>query len=231
MKSSFWIGIGSCLIVTLSGALSACGGSASEGAGNSSGGTTGSAGNGGSAGSISQAGNGGSACGSDSITFKLLVAPTSSTNYCVGGETYSCLLDYWLTILRADGTPLLISGGECESSCGQCEELPCSAICFEPTPIPDGGVEAEFIGAYVTSATCGAGISCLNGGCATPGNYVARMCGTAEKTAETGCSNIDRNDPPSCVDVPFSWPPATSGTVITGTIGADDETVDAGAAP
>jgi hypothetical protein len=185
----------------------ACGGSAAEqGAAGTTGGTSGS---------------GDSSCVEGAITFKLSVDPGSTSTYCSSGP-FSCGQQDWLSISSANGTNYTLDAGECSVSCGACQPVECSNICLEPSVITSQGLELTWHGSIVVSGTCGAGLACLGSGCAPAGQYVAQMCAYPELGAEsaaTFCENASQT--PTCVTVPFTWPPAPSDSTVERTIGGE----------
>jgi hypothetical protein len=191
----------------------ACGGSAITSEGSVGGASAGSSGAGG--------GTAAGECSGDPITFKLLVAPGDSTNYCVATTSYTCGLGSWLSVRNAAGTYLPQAVGACIGSCDPCSEVACSNLCVEPERIGSDGVTGIFDGSYFVSKTCGSGTSCADPACAPPGNYVAELCGAVDTgTLEPVCSNVSVGSAQACVEVPFTWPPASSGTLLQATISA-----------
>ena len=83
-----------------------------------------------------------------------------------------------------------------------------------------GGETRVWDGTYFASSTCGAGMACVNEACVEAGRYVARMCAHADPdggaTAPPYCDPVQT---PTCVDVPFEWPPDGGVAAVTGVIG------------
>lgn len=155
------------------------------------------------------------ACPAGSIQFVMQVAP-GGTSYCTGST--GCAPG-WLSIRPQGGTPFLLNGG-CTTTCAACEPVACPLICAAPTRIPPSGVTDTWNGTMFDASTCGAGVSCVNQECAPAGTYVARMCGNAERTLEASVGACVGDATATCVEVPFTWPPAGGSATVTGVLGA-----------
>jgi hypothetical protein len=89
-------------------------------------------------------------------------APGNTTGYCLGAPS-NCSAE-WLVIRPADGGTLSIDTS-CQTQCGDCQPVACSAICPAPSPLGDGGAQSTWDGTYYASATCGAGMACVSQTC------------------------------------------------------------------
>jgi hypothetical protein len=81
---------------------------------------------------------------------------------------------------------------------------------------PDGET-TTWDGTYFEPGQCGNGqIACHNKQCAPPGKYVATMC-ASRSTSDAGTVGFCMaSATPTCVDVPFDYP---SATTVEGVIG------------
>jgi hypothetical protein len=161
-------------------------------------------------------GDGPGACPTKSIDFVLQVAGGSIQSFCNGGP--GCALG-WLTIVGPGGTALSL-GAPCATDCNKCQPIACPLICAVSSPIPQGGLQQSWDGTVYDSSTCGAGISCTTPDCAAAGSYTAHMCAYATDAAADASFGVCTGSTPTCVDVPFVWPPASAGTVVRGTVGS-----------
>jgi hypothetical protein len=198
------------------------------------GGTGGSFGVGGTAGSLAlPVGGAAGAAPRAAIDFELRVAQGASSTYCVGTNNLQCIPG-WLSIRSASGDELALDPQRCAASCEACQPVACSAICLEPTAIGPGGVDRTFDGSSHAFRLCGSDVSCESpDGSTAPGNYIAKLCGYLGSTqgSAPACDLSVPNAPPTCVEIPFVWPPAVSGTTLVGVIGGPDiSTSEAGAA-
>ena len=153
-------------------------------------------------GAIGDAGKRSAPCTGASVQFELAV----SGDYCQG--SMACDVT-WLTITRADGTPVTTSN-YCMSDCDQCVLVGCPANCPAPTRVPAEGLKSTWNGTYFAASKCGAEqIGCMYAQCAAPGGYVAHMC-VYRATSDAGAGpGVCQGAPtPTCVDVPFTWPTA-----------------------
>ena len=161
-------------------------------------------------------------CVAGSIDFKLLTRPGTGTVYCVGGQD-SCMPD-WLSIRPVGGADLPIEPDRCKGSCDSCSTSGCDAVCLEPAQLSPSGIERVFSGVYAPSGVCGKEkILCNDSACIAPGRYIATLCGypaslAGPVSAPTQQCDFSR-DNPTCVEIPFTWPPSAPDLTLTGTIG------------
>jgi hypothetical protein len=164
------------------------------------------------------------ACVTGSVTFTLHVAAGIAQAYCLGAPG-SCTLD-WLSILTADGAESLSLVYGCVPDCFDCRAVLCPLICEVAGPLGDAGVWKTWDGTYVEHLTCGASMACTHPACAPAGNYIARMCAYPEAPSASSTSRVCQgSSTPTCVDVPFTWPPPSGASSVEGVIPAG---VDAG---
>jgi hypothetical protein len=186
---------------------SATGGSAGSHSGGSGGGTaTGGGGTGGSTGHADAAVD----CTAGTVNFHMTEA--SGTDYCVGVQ---CTIS-WVSVKSMSGKVMSLSGG-CLTSCDVCMPIACgAAACIAPQHITPEGKTVTWDGTYQEPGKCGAGITCQNKQCAAPGRYVATMCAN-RSTSDAGAGGFCMADQtPTCVDVPFDYP---SATTVEGVVG------------
>ncbi len=165
------------------------------------------------------------ACVTATVTFELRAA--SGKSFCVGGNALACATD-WLSVRAASGGSSLTIDRPCLTTCGSCQPMACPAIaCAAPAPLAPAGVSRAWDGTHYAAGTCGAGVSCVDAACASPGTYIATMCGYARLTPEAGLGACTGATTATCVDVAFDWQPAGGQATVTGTLGAP--TSDAGA--
>jgi hypothetical protein len=182
---------------------------------------------------IADAGDAGSQpvrCEGGSITFKLTVAPDSTTEYSVAPGNAYCGSwgNYWLTIRPAgsvssrphdhDLPPLSVTTFTCFHTCDStCRPYDCEGPCFPAQTIGTDGVTDFFDGRYTVFSFCSGG-GCYSVACAPPGDYIATLCGYPGTGA--GPNIVGHfSATPTCVEAPFAWPPQVSGQVIERTIG------------
>jgi hypothetical protein len=176
----------------------------------------------------SDSGSPDAACSTSTLAFELQAA--QGARYCIGAPG-TCLsisgVSDWLTIRAVNaGAPLTVAA-DCSTRCGDCQLVGCPALCEAPRPFGDAGARMNWDGTYFPAGTCGAGMACVGQACATAGDYVATLCGYAElpDAAPVGaCGGVAT---PTCVDLPFVWPPSADAGTIRGTLGAPSN--DAGA--
>ncbi|MGH7440014.1 MAG: hypothetical protein ACRENE_30355 [Polyangiaceae bacterium] len=188
----------------------------SSGGGGSGGGTEGgstSSGGGGSSG-----GSGGGTCLTGTVDFALHLSPAATTTYCLG-PSGGCSGGAWLTILPADGGTELSQIMGCVPTCSSCQPVACSNLCIATPALGDGGVHTTWDGTYLEHTTCGASLACTNDECAPAGSYVARMCGYPEAADASVGFPCTSSTTPTCIDMPFTWPPATGTVTVEATIG------------
>jgi hypothetical protein len=141
------------------------------------------------------------------VTFEL-AGPTRGS-FCVGSDCDNT----WLSILRADRTPVAIARS-CTADCDQCVALGCTGACPAPTALPATGVRATWNGTTYASDRCGAAqLSCALAQCAQPGRYIARMCVyRADVDAGPSTGQCRGTTTPTCAEVTFDWP--TQGPIV-----------------
>jgi hypothetical protein len=160
------------------------------------------------------------------VSFQLVVAAGSSTTYC-NGMSNSCAYD-GLLIERQGSTSVLEQVSTCMATCSACEAIECAIYCASSAVIGDAGsTRLTWDGTYAQPGTCGpSALACQTPRCAPPGDYVAHMCAFAEApdaattggTGSQGCTATV--SVPTCVDVPFTWPPS-GDAAVRGTIGGE----------
>jgi hypothetical protein len=167
-------------------------------------------------------------CPTGTVTFELRLAPgAGGTTYCLGPPT-SCTDSEWLSIRPASGGDALSQVFGCVPDCNDCQPVVCPNICAIASALGDGGVSRSWNGTYYTHATCGASLDCASNECAPAGNYVATLCGFPEAAdASPTRGECNGATPPTCVDVPFAWPPPSGSAVVVGELGGP--TADAAA--
>jgi hypothetical protein len=171
----------------------------------------------------------GGSCLTGTVNFELHLAPgATGTTYCLGGPG-SCTDGDWLSILTADGGNGLSQVRGCVPDCSNCQPAACANLCAAPTALGDGGVTRAWNGAYWQHSTCGASsLSCTNDECAPAGNYIAHLCGYPQPTdAGALVGPCLPSSTPTCVDVPFVWPPPSGAATVSGELGGS--IADAGA--
>ena len=194
----------------LGGTTSGGGGSGSGGigGGTSSGGMSG----GGAAGAISSGGGGaggGSSCAGGTVTFKMVPNKSSGGTFCT-----SCGAN-WLTITNASAKAVLFERSCNVADCSTCASTACPPIACLNQIVPDGGLTRDWDATQWVGSTCGAGaMACASAHCVPPGKYRAKMCGYKNTTPDGNFCTP--NDTPSCVEVDFQLPGATT---VQGTIG------------
>lgn len=167
-------------------------------------------------------------CPTGTVTFELRLAPgAGGTTYCLGPPT-SCTDSEWLSIRPASGGDALSQVFGCVPDCNDCQPVACPDICAIASALGDGGMSRSWNGTYYTHTTCGASLDCASNERAPAGNYVATLCGFPEAAdaSPTG-GECNGATPPTCVDVPFAWPPPSGTAVVVGEIGGP--TADAAA--
>ena len=173
-----------------------CGGVATDG-----GSDAGGAGAGGAAGASG-------VCNGGTVTFSMKTSGGGPGSYCVGegcGGT-------WISIATAAGDPIDLER-DCITDCGACQPVACPNLCAAPRPTKPEGEQTTWDGTYWPKKTCGAGISCADQACATPGKYVATMCATSNAIQTGGFCNGGGMS--TCVDVPFVYP---TSAIVEGTL-------------
>jgi hypothetical protein len=204
------------LLSLLVGSLLACGTSSSSGSGDS--GTGGSSSSGGGGGS----GSGSGGCLTGTVDFDLHLSSAATTRYCLG-PSGGCAGNLWLSIVPADGGTELSQVMGCVPTCSSCQPVACSNLCVVTTALGDAGAHTTWDGTYLEHTTCGASVACTDDKCAPAGDYVARMCGYPESADASLGADCLGSATPTCVDVPFTWPP-TSGTArVEATIGGSSD--------
>ena len=152
----------------------------------------------------------GSPCAGAPVAIEL--TSTSGAAFCVGQNDCT---NVWLTILRADRTPLT-TGKDCIADCDQCVAVGCTGQCPASYPMPAGGLKGTWSGTYYTNDLCGAErMQCALPQCAAPGKYIARMC-VYRATSDAGNTGMCQGSPAAtCTEVAFDWPTAgpVRGTV------------------
>ncbi len=166
-------------------------------------------------------------CLTGTVSFDLHLASGATTTYCLG-PSGGCAGNQWLSILPADGGTELSQVMGCVPTCSSCQPVACSNLCIITEALGDAGAHTTWDGTYLEHTTCGASVACTNGRCAPAGDYMARMCGYPETTDASFGANCTGSQTPTCVDVPFTWPPTSGSATVEGTIGgsADAGTSD-----
>ena len=193
-------------------------GGTSGGGGGSGGGASSGGGGTSSGGGTSNGGSGGGTCLTGTVNFALHLSPAATTTYCLG-PSGGCTGGQWLSILPADGGTELSQVMGCVPTCSNCQPVACTNLCAATPALGDGGAHTTWDGTYLQHTTCGASIACTNDECAPAGSYVARMCGYAETTDASTSFECMGSTTPTCVDIPFTWPPATGTATLEATIG------------
>lgn len=160
---------------------------------------------------------------SHKITFTLRNAPGNPNSYCSRGEenAYSCNLVPWLTISGAtDGREYDVFAPACTPSCDNCLHQDCSFLCVALYPLQDAGLQTTWQGSYYQAGTCGAG-SCFNSFSLPSGSYYATMC-AYRVVPDGGDACAAAESLPTCIKLPFNWPPADDGLQLVGTLDAVD---------
>jgi hypothetical protein len=160
--------------------------------------------------------DGGSTCPSGVIRFTFL--STSLGTYCIG-EPGTCT-NTWLSI--HGGSDEIVIDRPCLGDCTTCEPTGCPALCAAPTRMRPGGEERTWDGTIFRTATCGAGLSCVERACAHAGPYIARMCAYRDLSADAPPSICSPAPTPSCTQVPFEWPPSGGFREVVGVLHGDD---------
>jgi hypothetical protein len=174
-------------------------------------------------------------CVTGLLSFQLFVAAGSGTTYC-SGMSNSCA-DDGLLIAPQGGANVLEQVSTCIATCSACQAIACPTYCASSAVIGDAGsTRLTWDGTYGQPGTCGpSAMACQTPRCAPPGAYVAHMCAYAEApdaattggTGSQGCTATA--SVPTCVDVPFTWPPS-GDAAVRGTIGVGaDGSVEGGA--
>jgi hypothetical protein len=194
---------------------------ASPGGDDGAGGTTPEGGTGSSEGGPDSGGPG--TCLTGAVNFELQLAPgAGGTTYCLG-PSGSCSGNSWLSILTADGGDALSQDMGCVADCTDCQPVACDNLCAIASPLGDAGAHMTWNGTYLQQTTCGtASLACTNSECAPAGNYIARMCGYSP-SADAGsqlpaCVTAST---PTCIDVPFVWPPPSGTSTVQAELGSD----------
>lgn len=182
----------------------------------------------GAGGSDAPPGDGGQvACLTGTVNVALHLAPGTTTGYCLG-QGGGCGGDDWLSIVTAQGAALGLIRG-CVADCANCQPVACTKVCAVPGVLGDAGATSSWDGTYQQPSTCGSSsLACSATECAPAGQYVAHMCVYAESPDAAfsyGCTNRTPTTP-TCVDVPFTWPPDGGTTTLVGVVGGS---TDAGA--
>jgi hypothetical protein len=168
-------------------------------------------------------------CPTGAVTFELNLAPgVAGSTFCLGAPR-SCTDFDWLSILTADGGSGISLVRGCVPDCSDCMAAPCPIVCAPITALGDAGARSSWNGAYWQHSTCGpSALSCTNDECAPAGEYIARFCGYPQ-APDAGASPTQclPSATPTCVDVPFVWPPPSGAASVSAVIGGP--TVDAGA--
>jgi hypothetical protein len=162
------------------------------------------------------------------VTFNVRPSATSGKQYCGAGGCGS----EWFTIHPVGGGPALPIDGGCVTMCADCEPIACAIECPVATVLSPTGATREWDGTLYPPSTCGpSALACVGTSCAAPGKYVATMCGRPQPASDAAyplcTSATTTSTTPTCVDVPFDWPPpASDGTndagipveTVTGTL-------------
>jgi hypothetical protein len=174
-------------------------------------------------------------CVTGLLSFQLFVAAGSSTKYC-SGMSNSCA-DDGLLIAPQGSANALEQVSTCVTSCSACQAIECAIYCASAAVIGDAGsTPLTWDGTYAQPGTCGpSAMDCQTPRCAPPGDYVAHMCAYAEvpdaaPAGGTGSQPCTATvSVPTCVDVPFTWPPS-GDAAVRGTLGVQaDGGVEGGA--
>jgi hypothetical protein len=161
-------------------------------------------------------------CAEGKVTFAMQKVAGSADSFCIGAP--GACSNQWLTIIGPDRPEGTIDT-PCRPDCTSCQPVGCPALCPAPTPMQGQGVDRTWDGTWFASSTCGAATACSARSCAAPGRYIARMC--AYRNLEpASIGNCSPASTPTCTDVEFDWPPATTGQTVQGFIG---ESPDSGA--
>ena len=210
------VGVG--LLVTVGGALPACGGiTQHDGASatdDASSGATGSASTG-STGGVSTGGTAAAAggdCVARPVTFSVHPAPGSADEWCVGLPDCSSLV----TLRDPLGKDLMLRSW-CGVACESCEaELCPPLICIPPRRLEPGFDEFAWDGTRVVTDFCGAAATqCNRSTCASPGRYTAVVCAVpnpAPDPAAESCANLVSASP-TCVEQQFDVGDTTEVTI------------------
>jgi hypothetical protein len=169
---------------------------------------------------VSDGPDGASACLTGTVNFSLRAAAGNTTPYCLGAPG-SCT-ELWVSILTADGATTLSLVYGCVPDCSSCQPVACPLICAAPSMLGAAGAQKSWDGTFVEHLTCGAAVACTRPACAPAGDYIARMCAYAAKPgAALACLGAST---PTCIDVPFTWPPPSGASSVEGVIpaGSDD---------
>jgi hypothetical protein len=196
--------------------------------GSSGGGSTDGPSGGSSSGGGAIDGGGPGICLTGTVSFELnLGTGATGSKYCLGPPG-SCTGGEWLSILSADGGTSFSQVMGCVPTCSDCQPVACSNLCIITPALGDAGAHTTWDGTYLEHTTCGASVSCTNQKCAPAGDYIARMCGFPENVDASFGAECQGSTTPTCIDVPFVWPPPSGTSVVQGDLGgsADAGTSD-----
>lgn len=172
-----------------------------------------------------------SCSGSEHITFHLNTSSAPGA-FC-SGTTQS--VRNTVLIKKPDGTSAGSLERGCESLCEDaCEPGGCEFMLAAPEPIGREGLISVWDGTFFgNTVSCGGDLGggrCIQTSCAAPGEYIATMCAFPVGKSEVGqgaagtgaeiCAAIPGSATPTCIDVPFTWPPANeAGAVVEAKFG------------
>ena len=157
-------------------------------------------------------------CSAASITFMLQKVPADPNGFCMSRSCDSAGTS-WVNVSAVDGRVFPLST-TCVPRCSDCQPVSCPSICLAPIQLGDANVKLTWDGSYTVSETCGAGLTCEGTACVPQGSYVATMCAYRDLAGTTpACNSVAST--PTCVTVPFTWPPPAGGLEVTGTLDAD----------
>ncbi|MFI5307285.1 MAG: hypothetical protein ACHQ53_08035 [Polyangiales bacterium] len=174
---------------------------------------TGASGHGGAggAGDSGAAGTAGGPSDCPQITFRILPGgPGGASKFCLGGR---CGNAPWVTVLDEHGNALS-QDLQCGAlDCATCAPKMCVGACgFSPMLDPAGAEITWEATRWTAGGTCASsGLACsTKSGCVPNGRYTAHFCADAPDPAATGvgaCDSVPIPSTPTCVDVPFDYPP------------------------
>ena len=193
-----------------SGGVTASGGASSGGA-SSGGASSGGASTGGV--TSGSGGNGGASCAPVSFHMNR-GGPPPGTDFCSGPP--NCADGDQFGVLDGSSNALTIGLSCGMTDCSTCLSTPCPpGSCHFSSPISAAGMDFTWDGtAYARVTGCGNGgiaVACYSAHCAPPGHYVARMCAYELPPSSddgTQVCELHASSTPTCVDVPFDYPPA-----------------------
>jgi hypothetical protein len=155
--------------------------------------------------------DGGATCSSGTIRFTFL--STSLGTYCIGAP--GTCTSTWLSIRGRDE---IVVDRPCLADCSICEPMGCPALCAAPTRMRSGGESRTWDGTSYRVETCGGGLACVERGCVPAGPYLARMCAYRDLSADAPPSICSPTEKPTCIEVPFEWPPSGGFREVVGVI-------------